>query len=227
MITIIERKDGFINATKLCKLANKNFNDWYKTKSIKSLIDSLKDETNIIFSKFVDIKKGGNINFQESWIHPKLALSLILWLFPKFSLKINLKENNFLDFEIQIEPEKYNYYQFEKGCVFYIIQVYDNIYKINFEKKDINKKLQIERQKTPFIGVKYLAYTDNASFLKQNIYSRFKIRNQSGEIHMTYNDLLHIIETANLLIYFFNYEAKILTKIDLDKYNKMKYLKEL
>jgi len=114
-ITIISRsEDGYINAKQLCQAGNKQFNDWYKLKSTKELIDVLRKneekvnmETSI--SQFVDIKKNNSANFEQNiWIHPDLAIQLAQWISPEFTLQVSrwirtlfVKRNTILEKEIQ------------------------------------------------------------------------------------------------------------------------------
>jgi len=97
-ITIIARpSDGYINATQLCKAGNKEFSNWYKLSGTKELIIELEKQLSksdlLIprsdFIKLVDIKKGGELNNQGSWVHPDLAIQLAQWISPIFSLKVS------------------------------------------------------------------------------------------------------------------------------------------
>ena len=105
--TILARKDGFVNATALCKAGNKKFNDWYRLDSTKELIkvfeaENLKTENPPLLKntetgqfvsgnyKSLDIKKGGNDKkAQGSWIHPDLAIQLAQWISPIFALQVS------------------------------------------------------------------------------------------------------------------------------------------
>ena len=95
---IIEvRNDGFINATQLCKVGNKEFKGWFRLESTKKLINALretiiKEMTENTQSQEIilfDIKKGGNQKKQGSWIHPLLVTNLAMWISSDFGLKIS------------------------------------------------------------------------------------------------------------------------------------------
>lgn len=82
--------DGYINATQLCKAANKKFNNWYQLDNTKNYINTLSAETGNPVSGLVDIKKGGNEkNDQGSWIHPDLAVHLAQWISPLFGVRVS------------------------------------------------------------------------------------------------------------------------------------------
>jgi hypothetical protein len=95
---IIEsRVDGYINATQLCQVGNKRFNDWSSLNSTKKLIEALKKDfigdTNILVSKnmqLIDVKKGNSTKFKQgTWIHPDLAVQLAQWVDPVFAIKVS------------------------------------------------------------------------------------------------------------------------------------------
>ena len=91
------QEDGFINATQLCKIKNKVFNDWYKLDSTKELINELEAQLYLENPSrenpisVIDTKKAGKNQGknQESWIHPDLGLPFAEWLDKKFAIKIS------------------------------------------------------------------------------------------------------------------------------------------
>jgi hypothetical protein len=68
--TIEKREDKYINATKICKTANKKFSNWLRLKKTKRAIDELEKRLNV---KVLD--KQENI----WWIHYELLLSFSQW----------------------------------------------------------------------------------------------------------------------------------------------------
>ena len=134
-IVIQFRKDGYVNATQLCKAAGKKFNDWYRLKSTKELIIQIENQLNTetrISVSVVDIKKGGNDKkSQGSWIHPDLVVQHAQWLSPslgkqvseqlkKFNEGVNVKtvskekENNLVDFTLKLKDNTEIVIQFRK-----------------------------------------------------------------------------------------------------------------
>ena len=133
-IIILSRdSDGYINATQMCKVGNKKFNDWSRLDSTQKLIASLEklliSETYI---PVIDIKKGGNEkNLQGSWIHPILATNLAQWISVEFSIKIS----------IWIEEWK----QIKNNKDIYNNEIINLLPDFNSQKeKDIKLKLQKE-----------------------------------------------------------------------------------
>ena len=87
----IIRKDGYINATAICKSGNKNFSDWYRLDSTKALINLYEKHTQIPKEKLLIIKKGGNDHkAQGSWVHPILSSNLAQWISNEFSVKVSI-----------------------------------------------------------------------------------------------------------------------------------------
>jgi hypothetical protein len=90
-VVIVSRStDKYINATELCKVGAKKFNDWRRLDTTKQLLVSLESDTGIPVSQLVDIKKGNSGDFnQGSWIHPDLAIQLAQWISPLFALQVS------------------------------------------------------------------------------------------------------------------------------------------
>lgn len=90
-------RDGYINATTLCKAGKKKFSHWYENKQSKELIKHLSEELNIPteytnpntnenfrnVGLIVIINKGPN-NKRGTWVHPDIAVALACWMSPKF-----------------------------------------------------------------------------------------------------------------------------------------------
>jgi hypothetical protein len=78
-------KDKYINATQLCNVCNKSFDDWCKLDNVKEMISYLAGVTGITISKLID-----NSDFQQThWVHPELAIILAQWLSPKIGLHVS------------------------------------------------------------------------------------------------------------------------------------------
>lgn len=100
---IEEIETGFINATKLCALAGKRFDNWLPKQHAKELIKEL--------DKFVPANKGTNIklvnygsnkNYKElsgSYVHRDLAVHIASWCSPKFALKVSKIVNQHIENE--------------------------------------------------------------------------------------------------------------------------------
>ena len=78
-IIIPMRKDGYINATLLCKAGKKKFNDWNRLKNTNELITALESETGNPVSQLIE----------GCWIHPDLVIQMAHWISPKFFIQVS------------------------------------------------------------------------------------------------------------------------------------------
>ena len=89
----IRENDGFINATSLCKVGDKKFSNWYRTTEAKVVIRKLRQELKTDASNPVVVETTvGNVSkgsVRGSWIHPRLATCIALWVDPCFALKVS------------------------------------------------------------------------------------------------------------------------------------------
>ena len=100
---IIMRKNGYINATKLCAIVKKKFKNWLQNKNSTDLINEASNFLGID-KEFLIIKKMNVKNFTRgSYVHPKLIPHIAMWMSPKFAIKVSVwleqwknysKENN-------------------------------------------------------------------------------------------------------------------------------------
>jgi len=81
--------DGYINATQLCQVGGKRFNDWYRLENTKALCEALSSDAGISATKIIESTKGGNSQLQGSWIHPDLAVQLAQWISPAFGIRVS------------------------------------------------------------------------------------------------------------------------------------------
>ena len=85
---LIIRKDGMVNATHLCHAMGKKFNDYERNKQTQVYLQALQTESGIPDSKFIMIKRGGDMKTQGTWIHRLIAIDLARWGFPPFAVQI-------------------------------------------------------------------------------------------------------------------------------------------
>lgn len=100
IVTEIRLKDGFVNATKLCKSAGKFWADYYKNKRTQMFLTELIDNMNIFDGNMKKINGNmkitiGNIvqsevggNHEGTWVHPDVAVDLASWCSAKFQVAI-------------------------------------------------------------------------------------------------------------------------------------------
>lgn len=83
-------KDGYINATAMCKAANKNWFDYRRQRSVDPFLDVLGTEAGIPASELIQSLKGGSdLSLQGTWVHPRVAIHLAQWLSPEFAVKVS------------------------------------------------------------------------------------------------------------------------------------------
>lgn len=82
-------KDGYINATAMCKAANKRWPDYARLQATKDFIDELSSDVQIPTSELIQSVKGGNPSLQGTWAHPDVAVNLAQWLSPKFAVQVS------------------------------------------------------------------------------------------------------------------------------------------
>ena len=83
-------RDGYINATRLCKQAGKLFGDYYRLAQTKAYLDELSAVMGIPITELVQIIQGGNDKMaQGTWVHPQVAINLGQWLSPAFAVQVS------------------------------------------------------------------------------------------------------------------------------------------
>ena len=83
-------RDGYVNATALCKKTGKQFNDYSRLESTCAFLSALSTETGYPVSVLVQTLKGGkNQKTQGTWVHPRVAVHLGQWLSPRFAVLVS------------------------------------------------------------------------------------------------------------------------------------------
>lgn len=143
MEDIIREKDGYTNATQLCKSGNKKFNAWYRLKQTKSFIKYITKETGLSKEQLIEIKQGGNSQLQGTWIHPLLATNLAQWISSEFSMKVSLWIEEWKT--IKNNNEKYK----------------KEILNLNIDVKKTEKEKEIQLRLHKEFGGEIEVYTDS------------------------------------------------------------------
>lgn len=81
--------DGYINATALCKACGKNLADYARLKTTKEFLEELSSDMGIPISAVFQTVKGGEPQFQGTWVHPQVAINLAQWASPKFAVIVS------------------------------------------------------------------------------------------------------------------------------------------
>ena len=82
-------KDGYINATAMCKAAGKEWSNYNKATSTNEFLEALEADLQIGRSGLVQSIKGGVPELQGTWIHPQVAIHLAQWLSPIFAVRVS------------------------------------------------------------------------------------------------------------------------------------------
>jgi hypothetical protein len=81
-------KDGYINATAMCRIAGKLWADYNRLNATQSYFAALTSDMGIPISGLVQSSKGGDPRLQGTWVHPQVAVNLAQWLSPEFAVKV-------------------------------------------------------------------------------------------------------------------------------------------
>ena len=82
-------KDGYVNATALCKAASRSWNDYARLATTRAFLDVLSTETGMTLAELIISIKGGVPSQQGTWVHPHIAINLGQWLSPDFAVKVS------------------------------------------------------------------------------------------------------------------------------------------
>ncbi len=94
---IIRKKDGYINATKLCKDAGKELFNWNKNNMSNELMEELEQVLRIRRTSLMEVYQSGTIReLSGTYAHPKLIPHIASWSSVKFAVTVSEIVNNFL-----------------------------------------------------------------------------------------------------------------------------------
>jgi HAMP domain-containing protein len=106
--------NGYINATKLCKLENKLFKEWLKNNNSKELIKEVEKDINPAGgippagNKALIEYKSGYTELRGTYIHPLLIPTIASWVSPRFTIKVNKIINDFIVSEYKMSIKEKN-----------------------------------------------------------------------------------------------------------------------
>jgi hypothetical protein len=81
-------RDGYVNATAMCKAVGKKFNDYTRTGPTREFLAELASVTGIPVTELIQTLMGGDPRTQGSWVHPDVAINLAQWCSPKFAVAV-------------------------------------------------------------------------------------------------------------------------------------------
>lgn len=81
-------KDGYINATAMCRAANRPWSRYWELKTSQEFAAALSTDLGIPTSELIQSLKGGISDLQGTWVHPQVAIHLAQWLSPQFAVQV-------------------------------------------------------------------------------------------------------------------------------------------
>lgn len=85
------REDGYWNASEMCRANNKQVNDFLRLNWSKQYLEVLSTETGIPVSLLVQVKHGGKLTEQGTWVDRRIALRIAQWCSPPFAVFFDIK----------------------------------------------------------------------------------------------------------------------------------------
>lgn len=81
-------RDGYINATAMCKAAGRQWSHYRENASTKAFLVELSAVLGIPITGLVESIQGGRPAMQGTWVHPQVAINLAQWLSPRFAVMV-------------------------------------------------------------------------------------------------------------------------------------------
>ena len=205
------RKDGYVNATLLCKASGKRIDNWMRLDSTKNLFREFSNSLRSEGVKSTDCLEG---KYGGTFIHPDLAVQLAQWLSPSFSLQVSrwIREL-LLTGKVELGNEKSNE-ELENVYKEKLAEMGNQLENAKNEFKVLSKthNSMLKRQKrTPYeIGsvVYVLSHEAFTGFYKTDYFKVGEATQKSGEDHSAfvkrlsgYNTSAPVDFKVNFLIY--------------------------
>ena len=92
---LIRRRDGYINATKLCSDGEKLFKNWLRLEGSKALISEL-EGSHLSRPAMEVIQGGSNYDISGTYINPELIPHVASWISPPFAIKVSKIVNSYI-----------------------------------------------------------------------------------------------------------------------------------
>ncbi|BCS83577.1 N-domain protein [Cotonvirus japonicus] len=108
-VVIIDYQTSYINISKLCIQAGKDFNDWIKLKcnnDMVNVIERVLKSTDTITKIKIDLKTGPN-EIRGTYIHPIIVPIIMSWCNPNYAMEFGKIVNSHLINEFRRESDLY------------------------------------------------------------------------------------------------------------------------
>ena len=104
IVTEINLETGYVNATAMCKSANKLWANYRQTNRTKEFLEELSSSVGLTILEIVQCRVGGN--HSGTWVHPNVAIDLASWCSPKFQVAVTNLVTRYLSGQITTEESK-------------------------------------------------------------------------------------------------------------------------
>lgn len=84
----LRSRDGYVNATAMCRAANKLFGHYHENQTTADFVAALSAAIGIPITELIQSATGGNPALQGTWVHPQVAIHLAQWLSPQFAVQV-------------------------------------------------------------------------------------------------------------------------------------------
>ena len=91
---IMMKKNGYINATKLCKKNKKNFFNWSRSKNTKMILKYLEESLEYTGDLIISVKSGDNLT-RGSYVHQLLIIHVASWCSAEYAIKVSRIVNEY------------------------------------------------------------------------------------------------------------------------------------
>ncbi len=235
------RNVDYINVSQICKLYNKNIEEWLDMKESKNLLSECSIHNNISSENLLQKEK------VDIFVHPDIALHISQWCEINMYIQINkiIRERFILKSDIKEKAAKLKYKKLErkheelltkrdckyftKGECFYICQnaeITKNRYKIG-SSMDVGETIRHYRRNNPFTLLHCVLYTKKhillESCIKTCYFDSFYPKNHEVLQGVKLKDLIDkVLEICKLL----NIKYNRLPEEEIDIYNEYIYMTE-
>ena len=88
----------------MCVAAGKKIGHYFEVKNTREFLEELSKENRLPVPQLVQIIKGGNPNYQGTWVHPQVAIHLAQWLSPRFAVQVTKWVHDWISGDVSREP---------------------------------------------------------------------------------------------------------------------------
>lgn len=87
---IVQRADGYWDATAMCKACGKLWGNYWRNKSTQEYMEELAASMRIRIDELVQSREGPPDLGGGTWVHRHVAIHLAQWLLPRFAVQVSI-----------------------------------------------------------------------------------------------------------------------------------------